>query len=355
MSLFGSIGNFFGDATDWLFGSNTEQVNQGNTDYAQRLAQQQYDASQYNQLFGQQQQQLDQLGQMSAFQNTGGQFSGYATGASGLDAFMAYSPQMQEIAFGQTSQMQDSLNQQAADQARLATQTAGAQFANMGAERSGAAYAAMGEAAARPFADVQNQLGMQAQQYNAQLQSQLLGQTTESARLGTNQALQESQFGRSMSSQQQQFDMNYQLALAQQNQQLLGMEQQNQQNAFNAIQGLGQPTYVQGQSGMDMINTGVTTGATIATLFSDKRLKKDIRTVKRSGKIVDRLRGVFFKWRATGAQSGGVIAQEVEKVLPEAVQKDTNGTYSVSYGALIGVLIEEVKDLRKRVKKLEGT
>ena len=61
----------------------------------------------------------------------------------------------------------------------------------------------------------------------------------------------------------------------------------------------------------------------------------------------------MINWIDTGASSIGVIAQEVEKVLPELVE-ETDGVKSVSYGNIIGVLIEAIKEQQVRIEKLEG-
>jgi RNAse (barnase) inhibitor barstar len=69
--------------------------------------------------------------------------------------------------------------------------------------------------------------------------------------------------------------------------------------------------------------------------------------------IVNRIAGVKYDW-VNGNNSRrqvGVIAQEVQEVLPEAVHTDDKGYLSVSYDKLVPVLIEAVKELQK---KLEG-
>jgi len=51
----------------------------------------------------------------------------------------------------------------------------------------------------------------------------------------------------------------------------------------------------------------------------------------------------------------GVIAQEVEEVLPELISvRSDNGTKSVNYNGLVGVLVEAVKELSTRVEHLES-
>jgi hypothetical protein len=84
---------------------------------------------------------------------------------------------------------------------------------------------------------------------------------------------------------------------------------------------------------------------------SDNRVKENIKTVENSLEIVKSLRGVSFDWKETGKSSYGVIAQELQEVLPELVK---NGEVkSVNYNGLIGVLIEAVKELSEEVKELK--
>jgi len=97
------------------------------------------------------------------------------------------------------------------------------------------------------------------------------------------------------------------------------------------------------------------TGEASATNFnstSDENLKTNIHTVENSLDIVDQLRGVSFDWKENGKSSYGVIAQELEQVLPELVaQTDPK---SVNYNGIIGVLIEAVKELKKEISDLKN-
>ena len=61
-----------------------------------------------------------------------------------------------------------------------------------------------------------------------------------------------------------------------------------------------------------------------------------------------------FTWNSNDEDTLGVIAQDVEKVLPELVKEDKDGMKSVNYNGLIGVLIQSVKELSERVEKLEN-
>ena len=87
---------------------------------------------------------------------------------------------------------------------------------------------------------------------------------------------------------------------------------------------------------------------------SDINLKKDIEVISNANEILKQINGVNFTWSETNKRSLGVIAQDVEKVLPQLVsERSDTGTKSVNYNGLIGVLIESVKDLSQRIKELE--
>jgi hypothetical protein len=95
----------------------------------------------------------------------------------------------------------------------------------------------------------------------------------------------------------------------------------------------------------NIANTGTITAGGDITAFSDERLKSDIETIDDALYKVMNMRGVSY---TKSAEKGiGVIAQEVEKILPEVV---TDGEYkSVAYGNIVGVLIEAIKDLKKEL------
>ena len=95
-----------------------------------------------------------------------------------------------------------------------------------------------------------------------------------------------------------------------------------------------------------------TLSATVFTSLSDANKKKNIRPIENAIEITKKLEGVRFDWIDSGAPSIGVIAQEVEKVLPELVV-ESDGTKSVSYGNIIGVLIEAIKEQQIRIEELE--
>ena len=95
--------------------------------------------------------------------------------------------------------------------------------------------------------------------------------------------------------------------------------------------------------------------------FSDKRLKENILPITDALDKIDKLEGVTFNWKKNGEKSIGLIAQNVQDVIPEAVvtigNKKTEGedTLAVKYANLVGVLINGIKELRAEVKELKAT
>ena len=99
----------------------------------------------------------------------------------------------------------------------------------------------------------------------------------------------------------------------------------------------------------NITNTGTITASGDITAFSDERLKSDIETIDNALDKVMNMRGVSYTKQAE--KGIGVIAQEIEKVLPEVV---TDGEYkSVAYGNIVGVLIEAIKEQQKQIDELK--
>lgn len=104
-------------------------------------------------------------------------------------------------------------------------------------------------------------------------------------------------------------------------------------------------------SGGDVSVTGNITATGDITGLSDARLKTDVSTVHDALEMVDNMRGV---WYTMGDKDRvGVIAQEMEKVLPEVVVTGDDGYKSVAYGNIVGVLIEAIKELKREVDRLK--
>ena len=95
----------------------------------------------------------------------------------------------------------------------------------------------------------------------------------------------------------------------------------------------------------------------IAYYSSDKRLKNNLNTICNTQSIVNSLTGYSFDWNEESGREGhdlGVIAQDVQEVLPDIVHERDNGYLAVDYIKLIPVLIEEVKRLSAEVEELKS-
>jgi hypothetical protein len=91
------------------------------------------------------------------------------------------------------------------------------------------------------------------------------------------------------------------------------------------------------------------------TANSDARLKENVVTVDSALDKVSKMRGVYFNKIGEEKRSLGVIAQEIEEVLPEVVltADDEEGIKSVAYGNIVGVLIEAIKELKAEIEELK--
>ena len=126
-------------------------------------------------------------------------------------------------------------------------------------------------------------------------------------------------------------------------------------NTNQLTNGAGYTTYTSNQA--TNTSSSVTFNVVTATTFnttSDIRLKDNIRTFESAMDVVSQLRGVRFAWKETGVETVGLIAQEVEKVLPELIGTNADtGLKSVSYANMVAVLIEAVKELKAEIEELK--
>lgn len=105
--------------------------------------------------------------------------------------------------------------------------------------------------------------------------------------------------------------------------------------------------------------TGHFTASGNVTAYSDRRLKDNISRIESALDKVQSLNGVTFTRNDLADKDKryvGLIAQEVQSVIPEAVtvQGDANETLAVDYQGLVGLLVEAVKELAQEVKKQKG-
>ena len=101
--------------------------------------------------------------------------------------------------------------------------------------------------------------------------------------------------------------------------------------------------------GQNLKVSGVATAQDFDAL-SDVNFKENVNTVDAALAKVNQLRGVSFNWKESGDPSYGVIAQELETILPELVHGDD--PKRVNYNGIIGVLIEAIKELSEKVERL---
>ena len=92
------------------------------------------------------------------------------------------------------------------------------------------------------------------------------------------------------------------------------------------------------------------------TGFSDSRVKANVQVIPDALDRVSQISGVTFSrldLDDNNARHTGVIAQDVQAVLPEAVHENKDGMLSVAYGNMVGLLIEAIKDLKEEVDSLK--
>ena len=87
---------------------------------------------------------------------------------------------------------------------------------------------------------------------------------------------------------------------------------------------------------------------------SDKRLKRSIKPIENPFEILEGLTGYRYTLISNNAKSVGLIAQDVEKVLPEAVRTDDEGYKSVDTYPIVAVLVETIKELKKEIEELKS-
>ena len=89
------------------------------------------------------------------------------------------------------------------------------------------------------------------------------------------------------------------------------------------------------------------------TSLSDARAKINIENISDPIGITQQLKGVAFNWKESKKPSLGLIAQDVEKVLPQIIETNSDGSKTVNYDAIIPILIESIKNHEIRIEKLE--
>lgn len=115
------------------------------------------------------------------------------------------------------------------------------------------------------------------------------------------------------------------------------------------------PTYQVTPAGTSTINNLTVNGTATATTYlhlSDARLKENIRGIENPIAIVEQLEGHKFDWKQNGQPDIGFVAQEVQRVLPEAVVTSPEGHLAVKYDVLTAPLVEAVKVQAEQIDRL---
>ena len=101
-------------------------------------------------------------------------------------------------------------------------------------------------------------------------------------------------------------------------------------------------------------NGGALVASGDVTAFSDARVKENVETLPNALESVKQMRGVVYNKIGADTQSVGVIAQELEEVVPQLVHTDEEGMKSVAYGNITAVLIEALKEQQVQIEELKA-
>lgn len=105
-------------------------------------------------------------------------------------------------------------------------------------------------------------------------------------------------------------------------------------------------------TGISVVGDVSASGDLLST--SDLRLKSNIQPIMNAVHKVSLLNGVTFNMGDDEKRKTGVIAQDMQKALPEAVRENSDGYLTVSYGNTVGLLIEAIKELKAEIEELKG-
>jgi hypothetical protein len=110
-------------------------------------------------------------------------------------------------------------------------------------------------------------------------------------------------------------------------------------------------TWIRSYNNKSILTTGTMQAGTFNTT-SDRNTKTDIEPISDALGKVQQLGGYSFTFKDSGEKSSGVIAQEVQAVLPELVQEGGEGHLTVQYGNMVGLLIEAIKEQQAQIDAL---
>ena len=108
-----------------------------------------------------------------------------------------------------------------------------------------------------------------------------------------------------------------------------------------------------GSANLTFDGTNLTCGGNVIA-NSDEKIKDNITTILNPLEKVTALRGVSYTRKDNGVRQIGVIAQEVEAIIPEVVVDGEDGIKGVAYGNIVGLLIEAIKEQQKEIDELKA-
>lgn len=121
---------------------------------------------------------------------------------------------------------------------------------------------------------------------------------------------------------------------------------------FDFIKDTPKPTLNFGQAAVEKIEQGA--NGKWYQNWEVIALEQNVETIKNPGVKVARLRGVTYTRADDGQRASGLIAQDVQAVLPDAVKKNPDGSVSLDYGNVIGLLVESIKELQAEINALKA-
>lgn len=95
-------------------------------------------------------------------------------------------------------------------------------------------------------------------------------------------------------------------------------------------------------------------GDVIAFYTSDERAKDNITILNNALDKIDSIKGVEFDWKKDGKHDIGLIAQDVQKVIPQATELRTDGYLGIDYHKVIPLLVNCIKELKEEIKQLKN-
>ena len=133
---------------------------------------------------------------------------------------------------------------------------------------------------------------------------------------------------------------------------------------YNSADGRNNYTYLQDNSGNNRLSCDSSGNLIVAgnvTAYgspSDIVLKENVSVIDNAMEKVNQLKGITYDLKSDGNRLTGLVAQDLEKVLPEAVYTTENlegkEHLSIRYGNTVGLLVEAIKELSAKIEKLEG-